>query len=298
MNHYNTLIFDGNNILYRAFYSKQPMTIVGEVDTTSVKKLLQMIKSAVNQYRPSKIMFTWDKKLNPTKPNFRKELVPYKMHRPDNSQVKDLHDSITHVQKFLDALGIETIYPVNLEADDVIRYMSLVSEGPTLIISSDKDLLQLVSDKVHVLMPSKNMIVTLENFTEVTQVRPEQYITYKAIVGDLSDNIKGLNRYGPVKAKTMVNDPDYMSKLSDEQIKIIHTNFAVMDLKEVDTHCPDEYSFYEKQHIEFNGKFDTEKLKHLFTEYHLPMYLAGFGEWNNLFNMNKNELDVLSFIIM
>lgn len=301
---YKTLVFDGNNILFRAFFTKRPDNIINGINVTPIHQFLSMVKASVKRFRPEKIVFTWDKRINSTKPNFRKELVPYKEQRVENEKTVELHQTIEHIQKFIDTLGIETIYPMNMEADDVIRYVAKNYEGPMMIVSSDKDLLQLVSEHVHILLPSKDIIVTLDNFEEVATVPKNLFILYKAILGDVSDNIKGLDRYGPVKAKALAqhirdNNNFYDTDLiTDEQRKIVERNIHVIDLRFAEEFCGDEYAFYREQTNTFDRHFEVEPLKELFKSYEMNLFLNSFGEWNNLFNDRNDKSDLLSQLIM
>lgn len=301
---YKTLIFDGNNLLFRAFFSRRPDNIVNGINTTPIFQLLNMVKANVKRFKPSKVVFTWDKRLDESLPNFRKETVPYKEQRVENVKSEEIHGAIEHIQKFLDALGVETIYPLCMEADDVIRYAARHFEGPTLMISSDKDLLQLIKPDVHLLFPSKDIIVTLENFEEVATVAKEHFILYKAILGDSSDNIKGLDKFGPVRAKALAENITkemnfYDTELiDDEQRRIIKRNILVMNLKFTEDRCPAEYKSYKEQTDSFRGYFETDRLKDLFLTYDMRVFLNSFGEWNNLFNHQKNDSDLLSQLVM
>ena len=301
--HYDKLIIDGNNLLFRAFFVKRPDKFVNEINVTPIHQFLSMLKSLTNKFKPNEIILTWDKKLNPTKRNFRKNIVAYKEQRVETEKTNDLFSKISYIQKFVDALGIKTIYPVNMEADDVIRYLSINHEESVLIISSDRDLLQLVNNHVSVYLPNKDIIVDNNNFETVANVKKNLFVLYKSILGDVSDNIIGLEKFGPVRAKALAekiyceeNNSFYTENLSEEQVEVINRNLSVIDLSRTETVYPDEYSFYKKQEEEYNGKFDSDLLKDLFKQYGFVPFLTSFGEWNTLFNKNSLSCDLLSCI--
>jgi DNA polymerase-1 len=303
--HYDKLIIDGNNFLFRAFFVKRPDKIVNGINVTPVHQFLSMLKSVTNRFKPNEIVLTWDKKLNPTKKNFRKEIVAYKEQRVETEKTNELFNTISYIQKFVDALGIKTIYPVNMEADDVIRYLSLDCDDSVLVVSSDRDLLQLVNNKVSVYLPNKDLIVDDNNFETVANVKKHLFVLYKSILGDVSDNIVGLEKFGPVRAKALA-EKIYCEKdnsfnkdtLSEQQVEVINRNLSVVDLSRTESVYPDEYSFYKTQEEEFTGKFDPDTLKELFKQYGFVTFLTSFGEWNSLFNQNSLNSDLLSCISM
>ena len=302
--HYDRLIIDGNNFLFRAFYIKRPERTINGVNVAPIQQFLTMLKTSVNRFRPTEIVLTWDKKLNPGKKNFRKDLVAYKEQRVENEKTVQLFASIEHLQKFIDNLGIKTVYPSCMEADDVVRYLTLDDKLQTIVVSSDQDLLQLVRENVNVYLPNKDLVVDDHNFESIVLVRKEIFLLYKCIMGDVSDNIIGLEKFGKVRAKALaeklfVNGKiDFTdSGLSEEQIAIINRNMLCVDLRQTEITCPEEYESYREQEKVIKT-FNSDILKDLFTDYEMPALLKSFGEWNNLFNRDKDMNDILSFMVM
>lgn len=299
---YDRIIIDGNNFLFRAFFINRPERFVRGINVSPIHQFLSMLKSTVSTFRAKEIVFTWDKKLNSTRRNFRRDMVPYKEHRIETTQTENLFASISHIEQFINALGIKTVYPVDMEADDVICYLTKNSDKKTIIISSDHDLLQLISENVHLYIPSKDKIVTLDNFEEFGKVQsPKTFVLFKSILGDKSDNISGLERYGKVKAKKLTEvitengEIDYSkANLSSNQIEIIVRNMKVMDLNYTESIYPEEYESYKNQETNFQLSFDEEKLQELFRSYDFIAFLNNIGEWNRWFNSNKDENDLLS----
>lgn len=308
---YDKLIIDGNNFLFRAFFTKRPEKIIEEVNATAIHQFLYMFRTMVSRFEPEEIYLTWDKKLNPTKLNFRKELVPYKEQRVENEHAERMFATIPIIQEFMDNLGVITIYPVNMEADDVVRFCTINDVKSTIIVSSDNDLFQLVTEDVHQYIPTKNIILTLENFEELANVKPELYLGYKAILGDKSDNITGLSGHGPVKSKALAErlgqiiecnnctiQEGIVSALNLEDSTIICRNLRVMDLGYTELEQPEEYGFYQEQVKKSNTAFDTAKLRELFCRFEMHQFLREFGNWNRLFNSDYDNSDLLSQIVM
>jgi 5'-3' exonuclease len=308
---YDKLIIDGNNFLFRAFFTKRPEKIIEGVNATAIHQFLHMFRTMVSRFEPKEVYLTWDKKLNPTKSNFRKELVPYKEHRIENEHAERMFATIPIIQEFMDNLGVITVYPVNMEADDVIRFCAINDTKSTIIVSSDNDLFQLVTEEVHQYIPTKNIILTLENFEEVVSVKPEQYLGYKAILGDKSDNISGLSGHGPVKSKALAEkisqiiecnnctiQEAIVSDLNLEDATVVCRNLRVMDLGYTEFEQPEEYEFYKEQVKCSDNSFNSDKVKELFSRFGMHQFLREFGNWNKLFNPDYDNSDLLSMIVM
>ena len=301
---YDRLIIDGNNFLFRAFFIKRPEKLVNGFDISNISQFLNMLKTLQKRFKASEILLTWDRRLNSTKRNFRKTLVEYKGQRVESDNTKKMFENIEHIQKFINALGIQTIYPVNLEADDVIRFLTLSEKHKkTLVVSSDKDLLQLIDSNTHLLMPVKDVIVNMENFPIFAGIDQKNFILYKCMVGDTSDNVPGLDRIGPVRAKKLIEQlsqegADISQILTQEQRDIIERNKSIMDLSMVDSLCSDEYEFYSQQMKTSKVDYDESKLRSLFREYQFVSFERDMLEWNWNFNKNDAKDDLLSCITM
>lgn len=302
---YDNLIVDGNNFLFRSFYSKRPSRIVNGLDVAPISQWLYMLKSVVERYSPKKIYFTWDKRLNTEAVNFRREIVQeYKENRIDTDEKQNVLSYMKIVQDFCDSLGIITVYPYDLEGDDVMFYLSKQLSGTSLIISSDRDLLQLVSDNVHQLIPTKNIVVSLDNFEDFTKVKPEMFVLHKAIMGDKSDNIAGLYKFGEVRAKALAEKiySDGIHIVSEDNRKIIEDNLRIIDLKLSHLERPNEYKKYEEQLANDHPRFDSKAVQELFWKYELGYLSREMGTWRKLFVRDDDQTnwldDPLSFITM
>lgn len=311
----NRLIIDGNNFLYRAYHvkgSKNFDNYINGINTAPIYRFFTMLKSVVNRFQPNEIVLTWDKRLTPVGSNFRKELVAYKEQRTNVDDHKAIHEYTSHIEPFTEALGIKTVYPNLMEADDVIRYFCEMDETTNMVLSSDKDLLQLVDSRNSIYMPSKTVIVTPENFEEVTTVKPEIYVLYKSIIGDVSDNISGLDKYGPVRAKKLAErlnmsltdilnySGDNVEKdldLSKAQLEILQRNIKIMWLDYDHPELITETSSYKEQYENNKIQFDATKFRELCLKYKFFSFTREIGTWRQLFDKNNySNCDLLSMI--
>ena len=238
------LIIDGNNLLYRAIYKKNTWLKKNNeersfnsngIDTSSLQKfLLDLYNTTESFHTPyTQIYVVWDRKLDPTQINWRKKVNPeYKANRDEESEARKIvHSLCVHIKKVLDSMGIQSVFPLASEADDIISYLTKNLEGGSIIFSADQDFYQCVSETCSVYNPQKKILITPENFEECALVKIEHYLRYKAIKGDSSDNLKGLYRYGEKKAKNLVDNWETESKsLTEEQLKTVQDTVNLMDL--------------------------------------------------------------------
>lgn len=256
---------------------------------------LKTVKSYVDQFNTSVVYIAWDKKLT-DKVNFRKELTngTYKGTRNQerNQEVYKIMDSIIEATK---ALGIKNIFPGCLEADDVISWLSSNITGKKIIISVDKDFIQLIKEEVHYYNPIKKETIDKNNFFTVLNLLPEEYLYYKAIVGDVSDNIPGVEGFGKVKGTKLAK----AFCKNDERViapyrQLVENNLKLVDLTYGIAQYPEEQSIYQKQVEELkSAKFDNEKFVQICENNEFPSILSKIDSWQHSFNQ-KNLTDVLN----
>lgn len=302
---YNKIIVDGNNFLYRAYYIQRPPQLVNDVNTTPLHQFFYMLKSLKETYAAEEMYITWDKRINSGGENFRKNLAAYKEQRLETEDTQKIWDLCDIIQDIIPYFGIHTILPYNLEADDVIGFLA-EQKGSSLIVSSDKDMFQLVNDETHIL--HRKNVVTLDNFEEIVGVPKEHFILYKAIMGDVSDNIEGLEKYGPVRSKklageilatgatveNLIYDSDnvHLHAISKAQKEKIINNLKLTYLPYAKRYA-DEFESYETQWAKRNEVFfDKDTVKQFFEKYRFYSFLREFGKWNMLFNVAVKEESV------
>lgn len=193
------LLVDGSGLVYRSFFAfiRNPLINKKNQNVSALYGTLRMILQAWKLHQPEGMIVAFDV----SRKTFRSELYPeYKAQRQQTPP--DLKAQIPWVIEVLEALGIRVIEEENYEADDILATMAerYRHTHPVYLVSSDKDLLQLVGDGVYALRPQKGIegihLVDREKVLEEVGVYPEQIPDYLAIVGDTSDNIPGVKGIG------------------------------------------------------------------------------------------------------
>lgn len=302
----NNLIIDGNNLLYRIFWTSN-YKIEESNNPGQIFLFLRSLKSYVDKFRPKNVYCTWDKKLEWPSTNFRREAttVEYKAGR-DDEKFKNVFENAEKIQELLSDLGVHNIYPLRMEADDLMAYLSSKLPGPNVIITTDKDLLQTVTENTIVYTPIKKKEISLDNFEEYTGVKKEYYISFRAVTGDKSDNIPGIPRYGIKRFLKLehtfisLNEDHPMAlvranELTDDQFEIYKRNWLLMDLKKGYNYYDDEVPAYEKQ-LEQLQKHKSNFTKFLdqAKELNLWSIVRNYTSWRNSFDNNENLLNTIN----
>jgi len=302
----NNLIIDGNNLLYRIFWTSN-YKIEESNNPGQIFLFLRSLKSYVDKFQPKNIYCTWDKKLEWPSTNFRREAttVEYKAGR-DDEKFKNVFENAEKIQELLSDLGVHNIYPLRMEADDLMAYLSSKLLGPNVIITTDKDLLQTVTKNTIVYTPIKKKEISLDNFEEYTGVKKEYYISFRAVTGDKSDNIPGIPRYGIKRFLKLehrvisLNGDDPMALiradvLTDEQFKIYERNWLLMDLKRGYNYYDDEVPAYEKQLEQLReSKCNFSKFLEQAKELNLWSIVRNYTSWRKSFDNNEHLLNTIN----
>ena len=193
------LLIDGNNLIFRAYYATSYSGIMKTsfgAYTNAVYAFANMLNKALKQIKPQYCAVAFDK----GKHTFRHDLNPdYKGGR--KATPAELIEQFETVRKMLKAYNIPYLEFEDIEADDIIGTLSKkFSDTKTCILSSDKDLLQLIDDTTSVYVMKKGLsdIVQMDEraLYEEYGLKPAQIIDFKGLAGDSSDNIKGVEGVG------------------------------------------------------------------------------------------------------
>lgn len=204
------VLVDGNNLLFRSYYATlYTGNIMRNKDgfpTNGVYGFVNMINKIVNDEKPEYMMVAFD--IGKT---FRHE--KYERYKDGRKETPDdLKVQFPIAKKILAAMGIKYLECAGYEADDIIGTVSMWCEKDpeyeALIVSSDKDLLQLISDKTMVkLLKTKDYIMMdRKTFNETYGFEPIHMIDLKALMGDASDNIPGVRGIGEKGAIKLVSE--------------------------------------------------------------------------------------------
>ena len=204
------LLLDGHSLAYRAFFAlpaENFSTTTGQ-PTNAVYGFTAMLINVLRDEQPTHVAVAFDR----SEPTFRHEqYVEYKANRRETPE--DFRSQLSLIFEVLDALGITRLSAAGFEADDVIATLATRAESDgmdVLIVTGDRDALQLVDDHVTVLMTRRG-ITEMSRFTpaaveEKYGLTPQQYPDFAAIRGDPSDNLPGIPGVGEKTATKWVRE--------------------------------------------------------------------------------------------
>ena len=204
------LLLDGHSLAYRAFFAlpaENFSTTTGQ-PTNAVYGFTAMLINVLRDEQPTHVAVAFDR----SEPTFRHEqYVEYKANRRETPE--DFRSQLSLIFEVLDALGIKRLSVAGYEADDVIATLATQAEAEgmdVLIVSGDRDVLQLVDDHVTVLMTRRG-ITDMSRFTpaaveEKYALTPAQYPDFAAVRGDPSDNLPGIPGVGEKTATKWIRE--------------------------------------------------------------------------------------------
>lgn len=203
-------VLDGYGLIYRSYFAfiNRPMTDTEGRNISAIFGFFRMFFSILKKEEPSYLAVCMDS----VGPTFRHQMYDqYKATREKTPE--DLHAQIPQIESILKAAGIPVLRQDGMEADDLIATLvkSATSDGFTsVIVSSDKDLLQLVDDSVHALRPKKGEMAFMDRQAVLEEfgIRADQIVDYLALIGDSSDNVPGVRGIGPKGAVKLLEQYD------------------------------------------------------------------------------------------
>ena len=220
-------LVDGSGYIFRAYYALPPLSRKSDgLPTGAVSgfsnmlfKLLEDSRSDDSKNKPTHFAVIFDS----ARKNFRNEIYKdYKANRSDPPD--DLAPQFEYIRKAVEAFNVPSIEQINYEADDLIATYckQIINLGAKVtIISSDKDLMQLVSKDVRLFDPMKSKVIEEKEVKEKFGVKPNQVIDVQSLAGDSSDNIPGVPGIGIKTAAELINKYENLDNLlkNAEEIK-------------------------------------------------------------------------------
>lgn len=281
------ILIDGNSILYRAFFALPLLSNDKGVYTNAVFGFTKMLMKVLEEEKPSHILIAFDA----GKTTFRHET--YKEYKGGRQKTPpELSEQFLLVRELLDASSIIHYELDQYEADDIIGTLSKRAAELNFnvqVITGDKDMLQLVSDDVHVKITRKGIsemdLYTPESLEEKLTLKPEQIIDMKALMGDSSDNIPGVTGVGEKTAikllkqfDTLENVFKNLDQVSGKKLKENLTNqkdlaFLSKELVTINQNSPIEVDL---DQTAYQG-YDQMKLTALFKDLGFKSLLSAIG---------------------
>lgn len=205
------VLVDGSSYLYRAFHALPPLTNSQGQPTGAIYGVVNMLRKLLKDIGPEHIAVVFDAKGK----TFRDDIFPeYKAHRPPMPD--DLRLQIEPVHRIVRAMGLPLLLIDGVEADDVIATLAKQAEAQghfVLISTGDKDMAQLVTDKITLVNTMTNSVLNPETVFEKFGVRPDQIIDYLSLMGDSVDNVPGVPKVGPKTAAKWLSEYDSLDNL-------------------------------------------------------------------------------------
>lgn len=242
-----TLIIDGNNLIHRTFWTAKAQSQKTNTSTTEqinnfhIFFTLNAIFSYVLKFAPDTTVLVWDEKPD-YQVNERK--VQYSDYKGNRSSDSSPHQNNATIKKIASFLGIPSIFPKQYEADDIISYICRFCSGKKIIVSVDKDFMQLIDSDTILYDPIRKVEYNEHNFVEKTGYKDtREWLIVKSIIGDKSDNVTGIHKFGKAKIKKFLNNE---ITLTAEEQAVFDRNYNLFNLSAMDqTH--DEAIFYRDQ---------------------------------------------------
>ena len=296
------LLIDGNNILFRSYYAT---AYTGNImknskgfPTNALYGLINMMNKIINEENPEYVMIAFDKGKT-----FRHE--KYDNYKGGRSETPDeLKMQFPVAKQLVEAMGFHYFEIDNYEADDIIGTFAKKAtedkEYTATIISSDKDLLQLINDEVEVKLLKTNDYIrmTKEEFINTYGIEPPRMVDLKALMGDSSDNIPGVAGVGEKTAIKLLqeygtlgnlynNVETVKGKLKDKLIASRDDAFMSYDLATIYKDVPIDTDFSK---IKYNG-IDTLKYIDLLNELEFYSLIKKLDIKENTIRENIMDID-------
>ncbi|MCR5294291.1 MAG: DNA polymerase I [Lachnospiraceae bacterium] len=294
------VLIDGHSLMFRAFYGMPPaMTAPDGTHTNAIYGFLAILFKILGDEKPDYLAVAFDT----AAPTFRHE--KYEAYKGTRQKAPDeFHEQIPLIKEVLDAMGIAHMELPGWEADDILGTLAGIYErkgAEVLLISGDRDLLQIATDRIRIVIPkTRGGQTTYESYLaadveKAMGVTPKEFIDMKALMGDSSDNIPGLPGVGPKTASAIIaryhsieNAYEHREEISPKKARTAmeeHYDLAVLskDLAAIRTDAPvnaDEAALS-------LGNIYNEKTYEIFRRLGFKSFLSRFE------NENKAAAEVL-----
>ena len=292
-------LIDGSSFIFRAFFALPPLTNSSGLPTQAIYGFTTMTLKFIKAYQPEYLLVVFDA----GRETFRNRMYQdYKSNRPEAPP--QLIPQFPYIRKVLEALHVPLLELEGFEADDLIATLARHFTGRdtgVVVVSGDKDLMQLVNESVRLFDPMKEKWIGVPEVKEKFGVDPERVIEVMGLMGDAVDNIPGVKGIGEKTAVALIQRFQSLENLFDHLDDLEKTDlraadrirktllegkeaaFLSRDLARVRTDAPIEV---ELEQIRYRGLCDREKLRALFAELEFTKLLKALDTENQ----GKTEL--------
>ena len=292
------LIIDGLNTFIRVF-SVIPTTNDDGIHVGGIVGFLRSIAYTVNMVRPTRAIVVFDGKGGS---NRRRKIYPeYKQNRKTKYRVNRTYNfssqedekqnmmmQLSRCVEYLDTLPITVLSYDNIEADDTIGYLcrQVLTESEITIMSTDKDFLQLANGRIKIWSPTKKKMYDDKAVMEEYGINSHNYIWYRVLDGDKSDNIAGVRGLGlktikkklPFLAENRIVNIDEVKDVLPDSKDVIDLNYRLMQLSDVDISGSTKTKISERVREPIN-KLIKYKFQKMFLEDKLFTALPNINSW-------------------
>ena len=305
------VLIDGNSLLFRAYFAMRPMVTSSGVHTQGVFAFINMLNKIYSDHKPEYLAVTFDLKDK----TFRHE--KYSEYKAGRQQTPiELLSEIPYMHKVLEAMNIPIFELSGYEADDLIGTIAAKAslEGiETLIISGDKDELQLIDENTKVLITKKGLsefdIYDIKAMKERYNLTPSQFIDLKGLMGDSSDNIPGIPGVGEKKGIALLEEygsvesviehaDEIKGKLGENVRNNIESAVLSKWLATIDTNAPIDFNLDDLKCREP----DYNKLANIYKELEFNSFLKKIrdnieadDEVSEIINLNLDSVKNVTF---
>ena len=292
------LIIDGLNTFIRVF-SVIPTTNDDGIHVGGIVGFLRSIGYTINMFRPARVIIVFDGKGGSRR---RRKLYPeYKQNRKTKYRVNRTYDfasqederqnMIMQLQRcveYLDTLPVTVLSYDNIEADDTIGYLckQVLTKSEIVVMSTDKDFLQLANGRTKIWSPTKKKLYDEDAVFDEFGITAKNYIWYRVLDGDKSDNINGVRGLGlktirkklPFLTENKICNIDDITDVLPESSDIIKRNYDLMQLQDVNISGSTKTKIIERVNQPIN-KLVKYKFEKMFLEDKLFTALPNVTTW-------------------
>ncbi|MFP3982613.1 MAG: DNA polymerase I [Desulfurivibrionaceae bacterium] len=231
-NNTSLYLIDGNAYIHRAYHAISPLANSRGLPTHAIYGFLNILRRVIKEKSPDYLAVAFDTR----GPTFRHQIYKnYKANRP--AMPEDLSCQIPYIKKIVQGYNIPILEQEGMEADDLLASVTshFSSRGePIVIVSGDKDLLQLINETTIVWDPMKDLVFDNDKVREQYQVEPEQILDLFSLMGDSSDNIPGVPGVGQKTAIKLIQQFSSMELLYEniEEMKKSKLKEKLLDYRD------------------------------------------------------------------